>query len=119
MAFRPPHVFEALWELPLSNGNVHRLQVVTFGRPPHGVIGVECREYMRPDMIARSPRPEAVIYHDGDGWGMGFDKLLRPEHLGWLIEHPDQVREALVRARSSFVADQLDGFGRMRDPLGS
>lgn len=114
MAFRPPQIFEVLFTHTLRNGNEQRLQVVTFGKPPRGVVGLEVREYIRPG----NPVPGAGTYRDAHGWIMGLDKVWRQEHWQWVLEHADHVREADARARAVFAGEVLDGFGRMRDPEG-
>lgn len=111
MAFRPPNVLESLMDLELPNGNVHRVQIVTFGQPPNGVVGLECREYISPDNLMRM-EPGAVPNRDEEGWGLGLNKILRTEHLEWLFENREQVQHAVLMARRQLIDESLDAWGR-------
>ena len=110
LAYRPPEVFQALFDLELGNGNVHRLQIVRYAQHRNAVIGVECREYVHPRNISRHEPP--IRRFDKHGWGHGFVKMFRPEHVDWLISNAVEVQSLLVRYKIQTLEQGLDGWGR-------
>ena len=110
MSFRPPEVLEELFDLPLQNGNVHRIQFVRFSDRPSAVVSLECREYVIPSLISSHRFP--IVYHDARGWGMGMTKGLRAEHLEWMFENRERVRAGCHRHRVATMQLGIDGWGR-------
>ena len=110
MAYRPPEVFHVLYDLELGNDNVHRLQIVRYAQHRNAVIGLECREFVHPTNIGRHDPP--LRRFDARGWGHGFVKMLRPEHVEWILENGDLIQSLIARYRIQILEDGLDGWRR-------
>ncbi len=110
MSYRPPEVFEKLFDHVLGTGNVHRLQIVRYAQHRNSPIGLECREYVHPRNVAA--HDPAIRRFDKNGWGHGFVKMLRSEHIDWLGDNMEKVQSLIIRYRVKVLEDSLDGWGR-------
>ena len=118
MAFRPPDILgPPVFDLTLSNGNIHRLEPVTYGRNGRGVVLLECREYISPENPVGSH--SGPTYHapgpDGRPWTLGLTKGLRMEHLEAILEDPERAVGILRAAQRANEDRRVDGFGRPID----
>lgn len=110
--YAPPTVLEALWDHELKNGNLHRVQVVRYGRAPRALVLLEVRELIRPELVARArPVPDVFMPGpDGEAWGLGRMKALRIDHLEWILANGDQVLAAMKAGKADTIMEGVDAF---------
>lgn len=109
----PPEVLEVLWDHELRNGNLHRIQVVRFGRPPRAVVLLEVREIIRPELVRGSfpPPLDLIVGPDGEpGWGVGTAKGWRIDHAEWFARHADQALAALRKGKADTIMAAANAF---------